>query len=78
MKEADRYHRFVHWSDEDNAYIGYCPDLYLGGVCHGESEELVYANLCEIVRDEIAHRLATGEALPAPSTRAMRELELAA
>lgn len=78
MKEADRYHRFVRWSDEDNVYIGYCPDLYLGGVCHGASEEEVYANLCEIVRDEIAHRLSRGDTLPLPSTRVMRDLELAA
>jgi predicted RNase H-like HicB family nuclease len=39
MKPEDRYHRFVHWSDEDQCYIGYCPDLYFGGVCHGELEE---------------------------------------
>jgi predicted RNase H-like HicB family nuclease len=78
MKEADRYHRFVRWSDEDGIYIGYCPDLYLGGVCHGDSEEQVYAQLCEIVRDEVAHRLAQNESLPPPTTRVMRDLELAA
>ncbi|MGC6565902.1 MAG: hypothetical protein ACON38_09885 [Akkermansiaceae bacterium] len=39
MKVDDQYHRFVRWSDEDEVYIGYCPDLYLGGVCHSESEE---------------------------------------
>lgn len=78
MKNADRYHRFVRWSDEDQAYIGYCPDLYFGGVCHGDDEETVYAQLCGIVRDEIEHRLAGGEALPTPQVRAVRELELAA
>ena len=36
MKPEDRYHRFVRWSDEDQCYIGYCPDLYLGGTCHEE------------------------------------------
>ncbi len=66
MKEADRYYRYVRWSDEDQAYIGYCPDLYVGGVCHGDSEEAVYGELCEIVRAEVAHRLQKGEPLPEP------------
>lgn len=38
MKPADSYLRFVKWSDEDQYYIGYCPDLFYGGVCHGEIE----------------------------------------
>ncbi|MEQ1859402.1 MAG: pilus assembly protein HicB [Chthoniobacteraceae bacterium] len=74
MKPADRYHRFVRWSDEDHAYVGFCPDLYFGGVCHGDSEEAVYADLCAIVRDEIAHRTAKGESLPEPRVRAMAEV----
>jgi hypothetical protein len=60
MKPADRYHRFVRWSDDDQCYIGYCPDLYLGGVCHGERKNETYAKLCAIVRDEIVHRLTKG------------------
>lgn len=70
MKPEDRYPRFVRWSDEDGCYIGYCPDLYDGGVCHGEQEEATYAELCEIVRDEIAHRQENGETLPQPAVRA--------
>lgn len=27
MKTIDEYHRWVEWSDEDQAYIGKCPDL---------------------------------------------------
>jgi hypothetical protein len=77
MKPADQYHRFVRWSDENQCYIGYCPDLY-GGVCHGEQEKTVYAELCAIVRDETAHRLTKGEELPAPTVRATRDLDFAA
>lgn len=77
MNTADQYHRFVRWSDEDGCYIGYCPDLYLGGVCHGDPEEAVYRDLCEIVRAEVEHRCQRGEALPAPRVRAVRELEFA-
>lgn len=74
MKSEDRYHRFVRWSDEDAAYIGYCPDLYFGGVCHGDAEEQVYAELCEIVRAEVAHRQANGVPLPPARVRAMSEV----
>ena len=64
MKPADQYHRFVHWSDDDQLYIGYCPDLYFGGVCHGGNEEQVDAELSSIIRDEMTHRQQRGEALP--------------
>ena len=30
MKEIDRYHKWVEWSDEDQVYIGKCPDLITG------------------------------------------------
>jgi predicted RNase H-like HicB family nuclease len=71
MKDADRYFRYVQWSNEDESYIGYCPDLYFGGVCHGSREEEVYAELCEIVRAEVAHRLHKGETLPASAAHAV-------
>ena len=69
--KPDRYHR---WSDEDQCYIGYC---YIG-YCHGDQEEQTYADLCAIVRDEIAHRLTKGETLPEPAVRATRDLDFAA
>ena len=78
MKLEDQYHRFVRWSDEDQCYIGYCPDLYYGDCCHGDQEEQTYADLCAIVRDEIAHRLNKGETLPNPAVRATRDLDFAA
>jgi hypothetical protein len=30
MKESDQYHKWVEWSEEDQAYIGKCPDLITG------------------------------------------------
>jgi hypothetical protein len=39
MKPEERYHCFFRLSDEDQCDIGYWPDLYHGGVCHGEQEE---------------------------------------
>jgi predicted RNase H-like HicB family nuclease len=75
MKPEDRYHRFVQWSDEDRCYIGYCPDVFYGGCCHGEREEEVYAELCAIVREEIAHRFSENGKLPKPTVRATRDLD---
>ncbi len=74
MKAEDRYLKFVRWSDEDRAYIGFCPDLFpWGGVCHGKGEEQTYRKLCELVREEIDAIQAEGKDLPAAATRPMRE-----
>jgi predicted RNase H-like HicB family nuclease len=74
MKTEDRYLKFVLWSDEDNHYVGYCPDLFpWGGVCHGATEEETYAQLCALVREEIEELHQTGKEIPVPTTRAMRE-----
>ena len=35
MKRSDEYHKRVERSDEDNAYVGKCPDLVTG--IHGEA-----------------------------------------
>ncbi len=77
MKPEDRYQRFVRWSEEDQCYIGYCPVFTFSGVCHGDQEEGTYSELCAIVRDEVAHRLARGEPIPPPAVRASRDLEFA-
>ena len=34
MKDADQYHKWVEWGDEDQVYIGKCPDLITG--IHGD------------------------------------------
>jgi predicted RNase H-like HicB family nuclease len=78
MKTEDRYLKFVSWSDDDNCYVGYCPDLFpWGGVCHGATEEKTYAELCSLVREEIEELRNEGKEIPVPATRAMREAVLA-
>jgi predicted RNase H-like HicB family nuclease len=74
MKSEDRYLKFVRWSDDDKAYVGYCPDLFpWGGVCHGDDEEQTYRELRELVSEEIKQLVANGKELPLPVTRPMRE-----
>jgi hypothetical protein len=58
------YLKFVQWSDNDQLFIGYCPDLFIGGVCHGGSEEKVYRELCRLVADEINERKRSKTPLP--------------
>jgi len=58
------YLKFVQWSDEDRLYVGYCPDLFIGGVCHGKDENKVYSELCRLVGEDLAQRRRAKESLP--------------
>ena len=54
------YKLSVEWSDEDQAYVGYCRELFpYGGVCNDENRIDAYAKLVEIVEwnleDEAAY-----------------------
>jgi len=78
MKIVDQYLKFVLWSEPDTLYGGYCPDLFpWGGVCHGNTEEEAYHQLCGLVRGDVNELQQSGKALPPPSTRPMREAVLA-
>ncbi|HLC16528.1 MAG TPA: pilus assembly protein HicB [Thermodesulfovibrionia bacterium] len=72
MKESDRYHKWVEWSEEDQIYIGKCPDLITG--IHGEDPIRLYGELCEVVEDVIEHFKNEGRTLPLPLIRPMREV----
>jgi predicted HicB family RNase H-like nuclease len=65
MKEGDRYLKIVEWSDEDQCYIGSCPELF-GGGCHGNDEAKVYKELCQIVDEWIQIYKEDGIPLPEP------------
>jgi hypothetical protein len=72
MKTIDQYHKWVEWSEEDQAYIGKCPDLITG--IHGDDPVRVFGDLCEVLEDVISHFQETGRALPEPRTRPMVEV----
>ena len=61
------YLKFVQWSEEDQLFVGYCPDLFIGGVCHGSDEQKVYRELAKLVADEIAESQRAKRALPKKS-----------
>ncbi len=62
-KPEDRYTLYVEWSDEDQLYIGRCPELFVGGV-HGKDRAKVYAELCEVVQEWIEIDRQDGRKLP--------------
>jgi predicted RNase H-like HicB family nuclease len=63
MKESARYVKIVEWSEEDQCYVGSSPGLLTAG-CHGDDEEAVFRQLCEIVEETIKLYKADGKELP--------------
>ncbi|MBI2431811.1 MAG: hypothetical protein HYV26_02960 [Candidatus Hydrogenedentes bacterium] len=67
MKESARYVKIVEWSEEDHCFVGSAPGLILGG-CHGDDEQQVFAELCEIVEEAIALYHEDSKPLPPPTS----------
>lgn len=72
MKTGDQYHKWVEWSEEDQTYLGKCPDLISG--IHGEDPVQLYAELCMVVDELVNHFREQGRSLPPPKTRPMQEV----
>jgi predicted HicB family RNase H-like nuclease len=62
---AARYTKIVEWSDEDQCFVGRCPEIMWGGV-HGRDEAKVYAELCQAVEQMIELIHTDGHELPEP------------
>jgi len=63
MKERDKYLKIVEWSDKDQCYIGSVPG-WIGRCCHGDNEERVYKQLCQILDEWIEIYKKDGINLP--------------
>jgi predicted RNase H-like HicB family nuclease len=63
----NEYHFVVNWSQEDQCYIGRCPDLFVGGV-HGDNPEDVFREIRELADWVIETHRKDGKPLPPPST----------
>jgi len=72
MKTADYYHKWVEWNEEDNVYIGKCPDLITG--IHGGDHIQLYGELCEVIEEVIQDFQVQGRDLPIPRIRPMQEV----
>ena len=40
-------------------FVGYCADLFIGGICHGSEEQKVYRELSRLVAAEPSRREAS-------------------
>jgi predicted RNase H-like HicB family nuclease len=72
MKASDQYHKWVEWSDEDQTYIGKCPDLITG--IHSDDPVRLCSELCEVIDEVIRHFASDGRPLPPPRIRPMQEV----
>ena len=72
MKQSDKYHMLIEWSDEDQVYIGKCPDLITG--IHGDDPVKLYSELCEVIDDVLNHFMEQGRKLPNPRVKPMQEV----
>ncbi len=72
MRSHNEYHKWVEWSNEDQTYIGKCPDLITG--IHGDDPIILYCEPCETVEDVIDHFTAENRPLPRVRIRPMQEV----
>jgi len=72
MKIHHQYHQWIEWSDEDQTYIGKCPDLITG--IHGDDPVRLYKELCDVVDEVIHYFKESGRDLPRPRVRPMQEV----
>jgi predicted RNase H-like HicB family nuclease len=66
MKDSARYAKIVEWSEEDGCYVGSAPGLIYGG-CHGDDEQAVFAELCQIVEEAVDLYKQDNKPLPPPT-----------
>ena len=72
MKQSDRYHKWVEWSEEGHAYLGKCPDLITG--IHGDDSVRVYSELEQTADEVLAILESEGREPPPVRVRPMIEI----
>ena len=73
MRDANQYNKWVEWIDEDQVYIGKCPDLITG--IHGDDPVKLYGELCELIEEVVSHFKEQGRQLPSPLLGIMQTVE---
>ena len=67
MNRSNHYVKIVEWSDEDQCYVGNCPEFFCGG-CHGGNEQKVFVELCRIFEKTIDLHQRDGRPLPSATS----------
>ena len=71
MSETKRVAMWIEWSDEDAAFLGYCPQFFpYGAVCHGHTEGKTLYKLAMLVREELEEQRG-GSHVPSGRKRAI-------
>ena len=68
MKASDQYLKLVEWSETDQCYIGSIPG-WVGQCCHGDNEEKVFHELCQILDEWIEIYSADNLVFPTPTNK---------
>lgn len=68
---ADQYEKIVYWSDEDQCFIGICPEFFDGGV-HGDNPSAVFSELLEVVDEWVEIFEKDGKPLPEPKRHVLQ------
>jgi hypothetical protein len=63
----------VEWNEEDQTYLGKCPDLITG--IHGDDPVQLYGELCEVV-EEVLQQLSISKK-PLPKSRVRPTMKVA-
>ena len=64
---SDNYLKTIEWSDDDSCYIGTSSGLFIGGI-HGDNQQQLFQELCEVIEETIQLFEAEGKPLPAATT----------
>jgi predicted RNase H-like HicB family nuclease len=72
MNEIEKYPKWVEWSDEDQVFIGKCPDLITG--IHGDDPVASCGELLEVLAEVVTHFQQERRPLPPEKVRLMREV----
>ena len=62
----------MEWSQEDEVYIGKCPDLMTG--IHGYDPNKLHEDLLQVVDEIIGEYHRNGRTLPKPKVKPMQEV----
>lgn len=66
VSKSANFLKIVEWSEEDQCFIGSVPG-WIGPCCHGDDEESVYRELCQIVDEWIRIYEEENKPLPKPT-----------
>jgi 2-C-methyl-D-erythritol 4-phosphate cytidylyltransferase len=57
MSQTKKISMWIEWSDQDGAFLGYCPQFFpYGAVCDAHTEAKALMKLATLVKEELEQR----------------------